>query len=305
LNERKNLLSENQNLQIEKRNKPPRKVKLNANSLKELINFHKNFKMKFVISLSNYTSLFKSDLYNLHFLKKSHSFQMFSVYNKIKADLKELPIPVDIRYIKYYQTNFNTDKLYADKIYQIDIKSCYASILKNNKLISDETFANVCKLSKENRLAAIGMLASRKNIFHFDETGNVYEHEQKKSDTSDYFFFCVQETFRIMDECKHILGDDFLFIWVDAIYFKGDMNKANEVVNYFKSEHNLDSCINELFEFEVEMRKDFYRLRYIKGKDKTFMDIPMPEQSEKTELLNYLLNIKHQKYVKPKQFGKI
>jgi len=92
---------------------------------------------------------------------------------------------------------------------------------------------------------------------------------------------------------------------VDAIYFKGDMNKANEVVNYFKSEHNLYSCINELFEFEVEMRKDFYRLRYIKGKDKTFMDIPMPEQSEKTELLNYLLNIKHQKYVKPKQFGKI
>lgn len=226
---------------------------------------------------------------------------MFSAYSKIKADLKELPVPVDIRYIKYYQTNFNNTHLYADKIYQIDIKSCYASILKNHKLISEETFNSICKLSKENRLAAIGMLASKKNIFHFDEKGAVIEHIIHKSDTSDYFFFCVQETFKIMDECKYILGDDFLFIWVDAIYFIGDMQKALQVVDYFKNEHNLESSIHELNEFEVELRKDFYRCRYIKGNSKTFMDIPLPEQSEKAELLQYLLNIKHKTYAaKPK-----
>lgn len=220
---------------------------------------------------------------------------MFAAYSKIKADLIELPVPVDIRYIKYYQTNFKHTKLYADKIYQIDIKSCYASILHNSKLISDETYKYICELSKENRLAAIGMLASKKNVFEFDATGNVFEHTILKSEYSDYFFYCVQETFRIMDECKHILGDDFLFIWVDAIYFIGDMDKAQKVVEYFLNSHNLNSSINTLYEFDVELRKDYYRVRYIKNEESTFMDIPTPEQSEKTDLLNYLLNIKNKR----------
>lgn len=234
-------------------------------------------------------------MYNLHFLKKAQSFEMFAAYNKIKSDLKELPVPVDTKYIKYYQTNFKHTHLYADKIYQIDIKSCYASILRNNNLISAETYKHICKLSKENRLAAMGMLASKKNIFQFDNTGEVVSHTVKKSEYSDYFFFCVQETYRIMDECKVILGDDFLFIWVDAIYFSGNTEKAQSVINYFKEEHNLESSVNILYQFEVELRKDFYRLRYIKDRESTFMDIPTPEQSEKTELLNYLLNIKNNK----------
>lgn len=220
---------------------------------------------------------------------------MFAAYSKIKADLIELPIPVDIKYIKYYQTNFKYTSLYADKIYSIDIKSCYASILKNSKLITDKTYDFISKLSKENRLAAIGMLASKKNIFKFDDTGNVSDHTIDKSKYSDYFFYCVQETYRIMNECKMILGEDFLFIWVDAIYFSGNVEKAQEVMKYFKDDHNLESSVNVLWEFEVELRKDFYRLRYIKDGKKTFMDIPTPEQSEKTELLNYLLNIKNKR----------
>lgn len=220
---------------------------------------------------------------------------MFAAYDKIKSDLKDLPIPVDIRYIKYYQTNFKHEKLYADKIYQIDIKSCYASILRNSELITPETFEYIAALSKENRLASIGMLASKKNIFEFDETGNVKEHTVIKSEYSDYFFYCVQETYRIMDECKYILGDDFLFIWVDAIYFSGNVEKAQSVMQYFADEHKLESCVHVLREFEVELKKDYYRLRFIKDKRHTFMDIPTPEQHEKTELLNYLLNIKNSK----------
>lgn len=220
---------------------------------------------------------------------------MFAAYNMVKSDLQELPTPVDIKYIKYYQTNFNHTHLYADKIYQIDIKSCYSSILRNNDLISERTNKYISELSKENRLAAIGMLASRKNIFTFNDKGEVADHEEMKSEYSDYFFFCVQETYKIMNQCKMTLGNDFLFIWVDAIYFSGNIEKAKEVMDYFKNDHNLESSVNILYEFEVEYRKDFYRVRYIKDKEHTFMDIPTPEQHEKTELLNYLLNIKNKK----------
>jgi len=103
-----------------------------------------------------------------------------------------------------------------------------------------------------------------------------------------------------MDECKRMLGDDFLFIWVDAIYIKGDTDRAKEVVKYFKDEHNLESSINRLEEFEVELRKNYYRVRYIKDNEKTFMDVPTPEQSEKTDLMNYLLTIKREQSASPK-----
>jgi hypothetical protein len=219
---------------------------------------------------------------------------MFAAYSKIKSGLQPLPKNVDVKYIKYYQTNFRYTNIYADHIYQIDIKSCYSNILFNNGLISIATNEYITEMSKENRLAAIGMLASKKNVFEFDDNGKCINHSIDKSKLSDYFFFCVQETYLIMDECKRILGDDFLFIWVDAIYINGNMEKANEVVKYFKEQHNLESSINRLEEFEVELRKDFYRVRYIKDNEKTFMDIPTPEQSEKTELMNFLLNIKRE-----------
>jgi hypothetical protein len=217
---------------------------------------------------------------------------MFAAYNKIKSELKTLPVSVDIKYIKYYQTNFNQTYIYADEIYQIDIKSCYASILCNNNLITKETYEYISQLSKENRLAAIGMLAAKKNIFEFDESGNVANHIVIQSELSDYFFYCVQETYRIMNECKQILGEHFLFIWVDAIYFSGNEDKAKEVIDYFKNEYNLESSMNTLVEFEVEQRKDYYRVRYTKDGTRSFMDIPTPEQSEKRELLEFLLNIK-------------
>lgn len=240
----------------------------------------------------------KSALYNIDFLKKPHSFKMFSAYNKIKADLSELPCAIDINYIKYYQTNFRYENIYADKIYQIDIKSCYASLLRNAGLISPETFEYISECSKDDRLAATGMLASRKNQFFFDATGEINAHNILQNEYSDFFFWCVQETYKLMNECKEILGDSFLFIWVDAIYFNGDWQKANQVVNYFQSVHRLESSINVLEEFEVELKKDFYRCRFFKDGHYTFMDIPTPEQSEKTELLNHLLNIKRKKYEK-------
>jgi len=179
---------------ITQKKEKPRKVKLNEKNIKDLIDFHKNFKLPFTISISNYTSLFNSDLYNLHFLKKSHSKQMFAAYSKIKSGLQPLPKSVDIKYIKYYQTNFKYEQIYSDYIYQIDIKSCYPNILFNNGLISVATNEYMAEMSKENRLAAIGMLASKKNVFTFDDTGKVASHSVVKSELSDYFFFCVQET---------------------------------------------------------------------------------------------------------------
>ena len=270
----------------------PQKVEINAKRIKELIKFHTGFKIPFKVSISNYTYLFESEYDYVYFLKQAQNKKVFSAYNKLKANIKELPEAVNIQFIKYYQTNFKVDNFYADKIYQVDIKSCYANILKNKGIIDEKSFDYLYRLEKPERLAAVGMLASRKNVFHFDHSGKAVLHTVEKNPFSDYFFYCVQETFKMMNEAKFILEKNFLFSWVDAIYFTGGRPEADKIIKYFKEVWNLDSSFSILNQFEVELRRDFYRLRYIKNELPTFMNIPTQEQSNRKELVDFLLTYK-------------
>lgn len=271
-----------------------RKIKLNEKNIKQAINYHLIFNIPFKIYVSNYTTKLESEIQKLHFIKKAQSRKMFTIYQKIKSELKQLPEQINIKNIKYYQTNFNYSDLYADKIYQIDIKSCYPNILLNKGLISNETFNLMSKLNKQDRLSSIGMLASKKNIFSYNQFGE-WEHEVIQSEYSDYFFYCVQETYKIMDSCKNILDGEFLFSWVDAIYFTGGNFYADKIIRYLKEIHNLESSYNILREFEVELKANYYKLRYKKDGIATYMNIPLPSQKEKENLLNYLLTKKRKK----------
>ncbi len=138
-------------------------------------------------------------------------------------------------------------------------------------------------------------MASRKTRFVFNETGSVEKYERLSSTMSDFFFYCVQETYKIMTEAAIILGKDFLFTWVDAIYFTGETNKR-KVYDYFIKEHNLDASFSVLEEFEVELVRDCYKLQYIKDGVKTYMYVPTPQQSGRIELENYLDTYKIKKH---------
>ena len=245
------------------------------------------------MSTSNYTTLFESKYDYVHFLKNAQNRKVFSAYNKLKANIQQLPKEVNMKFIKYYQTNFKPENFYADKIYQVDIKSCYANILNNNNIIDKTAFDYLYTLEKPERLAAVGMLASKKNVFEFDNNGKCISHEVQINPYADYFFYCVQETFLIMNEAKDILGKNFLFSWVDAIYFTGGTTQADKVIKYFKDVWKLDATFAILNQFEIEMREDFYRLRYIKEGLPTFMNIPTGESKQKKQLVDFLLTYKH------------
>ncbi len=265
---------------------------MSAKKIKQLVDFHKGFKIPFKMSVSNYTCLFKSKLDYIHFLKQAQNRKVFSAYNKLKANIQQLPKEVNMQFIKYYQTDFRINNFYADKIYQVDIKSCYANLLYNNHIIDKASIDYLYTLEKPERLAAVGMLASKKEIFEFDSKGNCF-HSKQINPYSDYFFYCVQETFLIMNEAKEILGKNFLFSWVDAIYFTGGRTEADKIIKYFKDVWNLESSFAILNQFEVEMREDFYRLRYIKNDLPTFMNIPTQESQQKKDIVDFMLTYKY------------
>ncbi len=272
----------------------PEKRLLNEKNVNELINFYKGIGMPFKLRVSNFTIFFESEFECIHYIKFPRGKRFFAAYQKIKSNLNGMPIYINDNYIRYYNTGFIHDNFYADKIFQVDINSCYASILQNNGLITKETYQYLNTLPKDERLSSVGMMASKKNIFEFDNKGKIIKHEVQKSLYSDYFFYCVQETFKIMQECKNLLGNDYLFSWVDAIYFTNENNK-DIVMNFFRDKFKLNSSFHELIEFEVEMREQFYRLRYKKENIEHYMNIPLPENIEIKGLLNHLLTKNHTK----------
>jgi hypothetical protein len=217
----------------------------------------------------------------------------FKVSNTIKRDIKvcgvEMP-DIDKSELKYF--NFAHDEILkrakGKQIYNIDIKSAYASNLLANKIITQPTFNYMSSLSKKNRLAAVGMLASKKDVLHYDENGKCISHEVLTKPTDNWFYYCVLETQKLMLDVKDICGGDFLFYWVDGIFFT---NRDHEIPisNYLQNKgykHSFDICDN----FTFTQNEGYRELSYSKEGGTKVLNMPS-ENKEATNFLLKFLNI--------------
>src|SRR5690349_12206428 len=135
------------------------KVFLEMEQIENYIDLHKKMKIPFEMTLTNYTTRIKSDYKDIHFLRSAQSKQMFAAYAMLKKDVTKKPVPVvDQNALSYYSIGFNQSSKHQT-VYNIDIKSAYATCLFVNGYISKKTFAYLNKLPKLDRLAAVGMLA--------------------------------------------------------------------------------------------------------------------------------------------------
>ena len=106
----------------------------------------------------------------------------------------------------------------------------------------------------------------------------------------DYFFYCIQETYKIMRILKTIIGEDYLFSWADAIYFKTLDNAKvlqDELLNTFK----LRSSFETLSNVTKEIKEGTFRIDYTNEKlQKTYINIPFADSADR--IINYILNLK-------------
>ena len=201
-------------------NKKKLKAILKSELVNKYIQLHKNLNIPFKITLSNYTTRIVSNAYDLHFMKTEQSNQTFAAFAKVKKDCLKMPLPViQKNKLKYFTHKLENKNIYADTIYNFDLKSAYANILFKDGYITEQTFLYINKLPKLKRLAAVGMLAGKKNIYEIGPAGEVLSEEKIISPTSPYFFYCVQRMAEIIKGAADILGNGFLFSWVDGIYF--------------------------------------------------------------------------------------
>lgn len=178
--------------------------------------------------------------------------KVFVAANMVKRDASKCDKGVEIMNSRFAKTNYansETTELYmADEVWNIDIKSAYANCLHINNLINDNTFNYLTGLRKSERLPAVGMLA-KSHVKYFYSDGKCQSVEPYREHTSQIFFYLIHEIDRIMREVKFILGDYFLYYWVDGVFFKKEtpLKKIKEVESYLTSEnypYNWELCYN-------------------------------------------------------------
>lgn len=207
---------------------------LERRDARELVKYLTLIKVPFDLIRSNYAMEIKSELINDKFVTSMQGKQVFAAFAKIKSNVKNKPIPAITRdSLIYYQHNFKSS-FYTDRVYNIDLNCAYATALFNKKLIAGDTLKYLLRLPKQARLVSVGMLASRKKTFSYGE-GMLEGYSEYVSEYAPFFYLAVQETYNVMSELKKIIGQDYLFTWVDGVYFKPNDVAMKECEQYLQS----------------------------------------------------------------------
>jgi hypothetical protein len=264
------------------------KTLISTESARAHIEFLKNSGFPFMLKVSNYTTEIVSDLYNIQFLQSFRNKQCFAAYSKIKSNIKGKPTPnVDKSTIKYFQHDFKKDAFY-EEVYNIDLKSAYATILHNDNYITPETFKYLNGLKKLDRLASVGMLAGKKHVFTYDDKGKLTDYYKSVSETENFFFHCVKRTDDIMNDLKLIAGNDYLFTWVDGIYFKPSSDVLSEMQGLLIA-NNFPFTIDILKKFTVKVNKKVTVHFEKQDKVKQF-NIPALNNNFANDIIDFLTN---------------
>lgn len=223
-----------------KRSAKPKKAKaiIKENNYSDYLELCESTGLPYTLHRSNYRVIIESSFCNIDFMQNIMSNKAFIVGAMIKKDINAtglVPPDIDKADLKYY--DFAPPKYLQDSeqtIYNIDIKSAYASVLYRHGLITKKTAKMMRSLPKKDRLASVGMLASKRHTFNMVGSKVISAHTEEK-DTAPWFLFCVQKTAELMDKCRAILGRDFLFYWVDGLFFRHERN-AEKVIELIERE---------------------------------------------------------------------
>lgn len=224
----------------------------------------------FTLTCSNYTTKIESELLDRKFVYSFQTNQCFAAYAKVKKDVKDKPVPsIQKEELVYFEHDFK-QSCSIDRVFNIDLKSAYATILHMDGYISEDTFLYLSKLPKHDRLASVGMLAAKKKTFGFDRKGGIRSYEHAISPLENFFYYAVHRTFEIMQQLKSILRASYLFTWVDGIYFTPDMDGLIQCENYLRSIgfRYSEEILND---WQVRVVKGAVKLNFVKeGKIKSF-----------------------------------
>jgi hypothetical protein len=248
-------------------------------------------KQDFVIKVSTYTASIEYTNANnikLKFLSQQLNKRAFIGSQIVKRDLlkytaNEIP-QIDEKRLNYFSHNLQESNF--KKIINIDLKNAYATVLFNDGFICEDSYNYLLTLPKIDRLAAVGMLAYKKDCFAYSG-GKLVDNYIEKGEYSSVFFYAVRKTHEVMNEISKILGSNFLFSWVDGIYFT-EINENILAACQLLESLNYPFKIEYLNNFICEEKKDFYFVTFEKESEKKVFNIPKSSKKWQNDLYEFI-----------------
>lgn len=250
-------------------------------------------KMDFKLILSNYTTEIicpSIPHFNIKYLQNNQPNISFIAYQKIKTDLltwsaNEMP-NIDKRACTYFDFSGKIKPRKNSVCSNLDLSSAYATILYNDCFIKKETYDFIMKLPKKQRLVCVGMLASHKDEFIYQQGKPIIRNEIINP-MENYFYYCVDRTASIMHKLAEILEDDFIFTWVDSIYYNSSIGNDYLLSSYLEK-NNIIFKIQELMYLNISKDTELIKINFFDAKKnyKTFK-IPCERVFLKNEILRH------------------
>jgi hypothetical protein len=236
-------------------------------------------KMPFTLEITNYTTRIKTEAGgDFHFMRKLKKPVFFAAAQKVKADCIKKSMPkIEPESLHFFWMNTGNLKniINGQTVYCVDINSAYPSALLNTGFITPETFKFLQIIPKVDRLAALGFMASQKDVFYWDENGRLYAFEHIESKTAGYFWYAVHCINKLMLPLMKLMEQQSLFFWVDGFYFL-DTNhpyNATAIQKYFQDmgyQSKIEVCEN----FHCNPKKKHTEFTYTKDGKKKAINIP-------------------------------
>lgn len=209
--------------------------KIYANKIEKTIQDLKRNKQQFTIEKTRSTTTLKySNLViknNLgNFIKKNELGFINKVLKYCQKNEQKINVErSQISYIK--QGKLKLNRVYTSKIYEIDLNSAYWNFAYKSNYINKDIYQQGLKVSKMARLISLGNLAKTTTVLSFDGTNYKHCGVIKSEKTENIFFSVSKQTDDIMQMLRVIAGNNFMFFWVDAIFFQSDITK-NDIIEY-------------------------------------------------------------------------
>jgi hypothetical protein len=262
------------------------KLRRTAENIQFNIDVLNKLEVPFTVQNGTYTTTIITPTGKVRYMLNEYSIRVFKVATMIKNDVLKSELGKTIMETKYFKTNFgfsDNPKSYLSKqVLNIDITSAYATCLLNNGLITEKTYKALKKLPKTERLPCVGMLATSHTAYKY-ENGECIEVTSFRADTAAVFFFLIDEINYLMQNIQFILGKNYIFHWVDGIFFdyKTDSATVQEIERYL-NEKGYEYKYEDVKDFKVEtdnkklvikMIKNGISKQYTIGKDSVAKDL--------------------------------
>jgi len=153
----------------------------------------------------------------------------------MKNDVAEKFIGTDYlaKKIFYLQVNKYVEGEVLNDVVEIDIDRAYWETAYLMGVISKAIYVKGCEIDKRVRLAALGSLARRKEVWEFNGKVMKKKKDERSYATENVWFAICRRVSDVMQECVKLAGDAFVFYWVDGIYVRNDAQTIGKIMQCF------------------------------------------------------------------------